>query len=399
MISFPDVTVFHRGEMIGEISGFVELDCDFKWSGVDTCTIKMPGVPNFMSGFDTRGSILSGHPIYQLTSVWMDIVVHDTVPWTGHITEIRVNSSRDKGMVTEIEAVGARMVLEHLLLYPDPFQPLGLQKVEEFRQSGILDEVFHGVISQAAQRQDVPVVYQPGASERASTRLVTVSGRMETLAKALGDAADSAGVGLRCRFWYPGIGMDDSVDQPGTVIVDCPEPTENPGVLWGQDDLVDGGLLAETATAMEMVIGGDGQGADRKYWSSGNTLFSHLLMPWGGLQRYVDSPSSSDADPQQLSIRDEVRQEMNGRTTMSMTVQDGAPFAFGRDYKLGDIVFAQVAGVKTKATITEVNVNFTASGGKKVTPKIGEGTVKPMDKLIGVVASLARAKDLSERSR
>ena len=395
---FPDVFVFHLGVMVGEISGYQEVEVTRRWRGVDTATIRLVGVPGFLSGIPNP------------EQVWLDVVVMDEVPWAGHIVEMKLSFTPERGFITEIECVGGLSVLESLVLYPEPDAPLHAQSREEFQAVGVADEVVASVVGAAAARQRVPVVFSPGGSDAAGAVRVSVSGRMASVASAVGDALAGVGLALRARFWYPELGWEAPGATPGCVVVDVVAPVENTVVQWGSEDLVDGGVVMSAPSAAVMVVGGDGQGAARRYQAVVDDVVAAGMAPWGGLQRYVDAPPSKSAptvsdddaeDATGVDVSDSrvvgAARGAAGGVVASMSVQDDQPFRFGHDYMVGDVVSAEVAGVRVWAQVTEVTVTVTFEGGRKVTPKVGEKQTSPISELVGMVADLAKTQDYQAR--
>ena len=387
---FPEIAVYHAGELVGEVAGYTDLDFSFKWSGVETAQFSVPGVPAFLSAFDAP------------ETVWLDVVINDVMPWTGHITEIKIRFSREKGYITDFDCEGAKAVLDNLLVYPDPGSPVEIQSAaESFKLTGIADDVAGTVIRDAAQRQGVPVEFFPGSSEAGGTTNISVAARMAGVGKTLEDALGAVGLGLRARYWYPGIGLPDFTKGPGVVIVDVVEPATNDVVMWGEADLLDGGVTITPSSSSSLVVGGPGQGVERQYVLLDDYATGSTMTPWGGLQAYVDAPPAQGQEfvPQDDSRVVNARAAARGGVVADMTVEDGSPFEFGRDYLLGDVVTAEVAGIRTRAQITEITVSVSPDSGRKVTPRIGDKkATSPLAALVGVVADLARDKNERERA-
>lgn len=394
---WPEVTLFSEGRMVGEIANYTDLSFNYKWRGVSSATIQVPGVPLFLTEFT------------DIHRRWIDVVIEGPIPWTGHLTDTNVIVDEQKGVHTELTVAGSKAVLNGLRIYPSPSADLDNQgESEAYKLTAPARTAFETVVGQAASRQGVPIAIA-GADDNGAFvgGDVTIEARMDPVLDTLEKVLTEQAMGVTAFAYYPGLGFVDEGYAPGTVVVDLVAPRDNPRVQWRQEDLSKGELKIKHATAGQLVVGGDGSGKDRKYLSTTDQDVSSAMGHWGGLQSYVDASSQQSktgdaaapaSDPLTDARTLKAWREVSGATSVSMTAPDGQPYVFGRDYLLGDLVTGEVAGVTARAQITEVEVKVDL-GSVKVTPKIGEASASPLTSLVNQVADLAREDERRKRWR
>lgn len=398
-MDWPDVALYAGGQLIGELHGYTDLSLSYVWRGVPSAQFTIPGVPDYLSA------------ISDPARVWVDVVVSADVPWTGHITDVNVIVDGERGVRTEITAVGSKAVLNGLRLYPDPAAALSNQGGQEtYQLVAPARTAVETVVSTAAARQGVPIIVAPVADGDFVGGTVHIEGRMDPVLEVLEKALSEQAMGIVAQATYPGVPpLTDRVEgETGSVVVDVVSPRLNDFVQWREGDLLRGELSINCATAGQLIVGGDGQGKDRQYLSTSDETVADLMSPWGGLQSYVDAASQNTAttneapptappnDPLRDARTAKAWADVSGSSSLVMEAPDGEPYRFGKDYMVGDVVLGEIAGVTARAQVTEVEVKA-GLDGVSVVPKIGEATAPPMSELAVMVADLKRSEDRRKR--
>lgn len=398
-MDWPDVALYSGGKLIGELAGYTDVSLSYVWRGVPSAQFTVPGVPDFLSA------------VPDPARSWVDVVVPWDVPWTGHITDVSVLVDAERGVRTEITAVGSKAVLNGLRLYPDPTAALSNQGAQEtYQLVAPARTAVETVVSTAAARQGVPILVAPVADGDFLGGTVHIEARMDPVLDVLEKALSEQAMGIVAQATYPGVPpLTDRVEgEAGSVVVDVVSPRLNTHVQWRECDLSKGELRINCATAGQLIVGGDGQGKARQYLSTSDQDVSKLMFPWGGLQSYVDAasqggaasaeapPSAPPHDPLADARTAQAWADVSGASSLVMEAPDGEPYRFGKDYMVGDVVLGEIAGVTARAQVTEVEVKA-GLDGVSVVPKIGEATAPPMSELAVMVADLKRSEDRRKR--
>jgi len=227
-------------------------------------------------------------------------------------------------------------------------------------------------ISAAAQRLGVSVqVTNRGLFGTTSS---TLNARMDALDELLTVPLSASNLSMRAYTWLPG-----DVQPPGltltapTVVFDPKQMTDKSWLQWSTSvgSLSDVHLTASAPSAYRTVLGLDGQDVDRRYYGYTNTDLQGTLGAFGFPELYVDATDLSDMDDP-LPRAQQKLAEKAGTVSASFTVQDGVPWTYGTDYRVGDVGSFDVAGVQFRERITQVTATDNRDGGLVFTPQIGD---------------------------
>jgi len=222
----------------------------------------------------------------------------------------------------------------------------------------------------------VPVSVGRGKTITAQLRMNSIYDAFFPVDDGLGLVNDGGfGVGVRQKVG----GLEVYTWTPKTV----PQTlSEESGVIsdWSYD------IAAPTIT--RGVIGGAGDGTLRVWRERADTDLEEQI----GWKMETWKDDSSVSDPTQLyNDLQGALDDGASKVGLSITFSQTENFKLGTQYTIGDVVKASLGGVSVTDRLTTATLTWTADGGYKAVPQIGDRTDDPDEANISLVARIARA--------
>lgn len=261
-------------------------------------------------------------------------------------------------------------------------------------RTGKLATIAAGYINDAATRLAAPVVAIVPVPDTSPT--VTLNARMTTLADLLTDALRASGVRLTVTMWLPGdpnpSGLPEPLSTP-TVVMRLDVPPAKPWLRWSDTvgGLVRASVTTTTPQAYHVILGLEGQDELRVYDQYLDSAAKSVAGPYGLPEAYVDATDvERGADSQAAGAR--AVRDLTTLVSLEAEVADGEPWAFGRDYDVGDTGTVELAGVGFTERVTMVTVSEDRDNGLSFTPVVGENakTGDSSDLMIRAMGMIAR---------
>lgn len=348
-----------------------------------TGTIVVPGTPDWLA--HTLGCDRHVVPVR----------IEAAQLWTGRVVKARYSDESDAdGPTVELTLVDDNIWLSALLAQQVPLGgPHDQAGAETDERTGPAETVVKAVIADAATRLGLPLRVVPAPADDASTT-VTLSARMSRIDQLVEPALTAAKLGLRTWMWRPGDPVPPDLDPPPTapvLLLDVVRPGNDPRLIWQQHSLRGFSFEATAPTAYRATVGGAGQGRDRAYLTVVDEALRQDLGPYGLPEVYAEDSSAGEegSTPSQAPGHDALAKAA-GTRGVSFTAPDAMPWAFSRDWNVGDFAYARIAGVDVREQITGAELTVD-DDGTRYQAVVGESGREPEQHVIDVVAKLAAA--------
>ena len=323
---------------------------------------------------------------------------------------------------------GAMTLLQGVLGWPLPTQPLTGQSVEFDVRAGVAETVVKTLISvNALGRLALPVTIAPDLGRGAQ---ITAQVRFVPLLDAVTPLLAAGGIGLSVELAAPtGQPMRSS-----GLVVDVYAPRTYPRTLTDRSGVVTDWTLTRNApTGTRTILGGPGDKAARQFFSDVDTAAETLVGPLGTVEVFVDANIGSDlaglaktlADAQATQAAtpspanaaavtaaqnalnagqaafvtaqafefSKARTAGAARDGLAVTLAETATFRVGDNLRPGDRVTVEVGGLTVTDVMTECTVTWDEKG-LNVTPMVGlvPGSERRLARVLSVLARAIRAK-------
>lgn len=296
--------------------------------------------------------------------------------WTGRVVTPALDFDGPPGSGT----VTATLVddwawLLHMLASQNGANP-ALSGMPQFdTQTGPAATVAAYYVNAAAARLAVPVVAVVPVGDQ--SQAITVNARMDPLADLLSDQLKGAGITMPAQVWLPGDPQPLNLHLSRPTVVFTPQQVQpKPWLRWNRESggIIKGTFSGNAATAYRAPVGLDGQDAARVYDQVINTDLQAQLGAYAFPETYFDESSTAlGADSQAKGLTDLAG--LAPTASAAVTVLDGEPWTFGKDYTEADLATLEVFGVASQQRITRVTASDDRADGLTFTPVIGDTSV------------------------
>jgi hypothetical protein len=379
------VSIFDRSyQRLGQVPDFVSCAVTWQWLGIGTGTLvveETDPVGPYLLGVD--GGVV---PV---------VVDVGGVRWSGRVSSASLEREGPPGSGTISVTLVDDWVWLHSMIASQNGSNPALTAMPEFdTRTGNLATVAVAYINAAATRLGAPVVAIGPTPDTSPS--VTLKARMNTLADLLTDSLRAAGVRLTASIWLPGdpqpSGVAQALTEP-TVVVRADLPPAKPWLRWSDTvgGLVSASVTRTTQKAFRALLGLSGTEAARVYDEVIDTTAQTVAGDYGLPEIYVDSSNVDKGTASQQEGANALLDTVD-RVALEAEVADGEPWAFGRDYEVGDTGTVVVAGVDFSERVTKVTVSEDRDTGLTYTPVVGEnpGTGSSNDLMIRAMGTIAR---------
>lgn len=221
----------------------------------------------------------------------------------------------------------------------------------------------------------VPASAGRGATVKARLRFQSLYDRLILVEDGAGII--NSGIGVRFR-------QDGS-----TIVMDVWTPTTHPKPLTEESGIVrEWAFSHDRATVARVVVGGQGEGQLRLFREKVDTA----VQASTGRRPEVFRDGRDSNDPNVLYERaDETLAEGAAKSGLSITLAETANFAYGKMFKIGDVVTIDVGGVQLTERLEEVVLSWTEGEGFEARPRIGEKDGSADAYLARIIGRIARA--------
>jgi hypothetical protein len=319
--------------------------------------------------------------------------------WSGQVAEVDVDL--ESGAVTAT-LVDDWIWLRYMLAAQTGALPITQTMAQYDSQTGNAATVAAYYINAAAARLAVPVAAVVPLTDDSAG--ITVNARMDPLADLLHDQLDAAAVALPARVWLPGDDQPTNMrlDRP-TILFTPQQVPAKPWLTWTDTSggIVKGTLKVKTATGYRAALGLDTPTSDdpstRNYDQFIDTDLAAQLGDYAPPEVYLDASDATLGAASQARGRQEITTRRPSAAA-GITVIDGDPHFFGRDYTVGDLPQLEVIGTTFTERITRVTVSDSRDGGLTTTPVIGDPTVAaaPDEIIVDVLADMGERLHIVE---
>lgn len=195
-----------------------------------------------------------------------------------------------------------------------------------------------------------------------------VRARFDNLLTLLQDIAATASpvnVGLSFQ-------VVESISTPGRLEFDVRQPRDRRSEVIFDRRLhnVSRATMREYGpTVNAVIVAGQGEAEARQLQEY--TDDSSISRYARRIERFVDRRDTSDAEVHAQKAMEVLKAGDGGFEYLLDEVLDNAPYRWGRDYDLGDLVTVYVAGVQGEGVVSEIRLSITGADGMRVTPLIG----------------------------
>jgi hypothetical protein len=356
------VTVYDKAyNKVGSINGYVSLSVSHDWNAVGAGTL-------IISEHDP----LAGALLACNTSVVPIRVASVNGLWTGRVGHAELSGPVGAGTVTAT-LVDDWAWFRALLAWPDPTQPLTSQPASSDVTNVPIDTAVKGYISANAQREGIPLYVVPAPSPDPSPP-VNLSARFTPIDELCTVPLTMNNRTLTIGMWLPGDPQlaGTTLTSP-TLVVDIVRSQDNPRITWTDTF---GGVTSRTVTvtaptAVTALAGGAGALAARYFTTVTDQLAFTNQGNFAFREVFVNASDQAIADRVNQAATASLDNHNAGLAAYSFGVLDGNPWAYGRDYHLGDIGGASLAGVEVRQRITRVTESDDATKGYQVQPILG----------------------------
>jgi hypothetical protein len=279
-------------------------------------------------------------------------------------------------------------VLWELLGWAAPSKAITLQGDDgtHWKSKGPAETVVKALVAANAGRLPYSVTALPNQA-RGGT--ISVAVRFVPIADAIFPAVGNAGLGVSLIQKETGAGLELDV-YPKRV--HTTPISERSGVVRG--DTLSYSISAPTVTRVIVGAGGQGQArVFRQYIDSAReTEWKTVIEVFRDARDITVTDPTRDAE--MLTRANETLAEGAGKSSLSLELVETDYFRFGNAVRLGDVVKIKLAdGNIISDTVEEVEIDFSASDGIVVTPKVGDMASDPENpnaSLVKAVSLLAK---------
>jgi len=265
--------------------------------------------------------------------------------------------------------------LKNILGWPVPAAALSAQTVEFYTITGPAETVLKDLVSKnGVTRLGKPITVAPNLGRGAT---ITVKARFEPLFDTLMPVLGGAGIGVTIR-------------QSGSgLVLDCYQPTTYPLELSEESGIITNYSWSYTPpTATDVVVGGQGDGADRVFLK-----FQDTARTADQGERIEVFRDATDADTPALfqERANETLTENAAKPGVRIEMSETSNFRYGGDrFNVGDKVRVRIGpGLIVEDVLREATITWTHADGKTTVPAIGESNT-PEQKLAGGLKNLAK---------
>lgn len=339
------ISIFARDpdkEIIDEVSDFISLTAVARLSDVGSIALEVPFGETALALAEPGAGIL---------------IEQDGVPLISGVVDKPDRSFSESNDGYVISFVTDEALLNDTLVYP--CAPVGLSNnrykfaVAEYDvRVGNAETIMHQyVLANAGPTNPLypwtrPIPGLTFAPNLGRGPSVTGRARMVPLLELLQEIASISNLGFRISNFQFG------VVSPANLASEIAFSTEI-------GNLLDYKYSVSRPTATHLAIGGGGSGTDRLFYLKGDNA---AATKWGWrIEKFVDQRSTTDL-AELVQKYDEEIANSGEKTTFSITPLDIDGYAFGVDYKLGDIVTGEADGVEITGSIGQVTVSLNADG-------------------------------------
>jgi hypothetical protein len=282
-----------------------------------------------------------------------------------------------------------------LLAWPAPTQSLTSQPASSDVTNTPIDTAVKGYVQANALREGLAMYVIPAPSPD-PTPPINLSARFTPINELCTVPLTMNNRTLTIVMWLPG-----DPQPPGTtltvptLVVDIVGSQDNASLTWSDSF---GGVTSSTVTvtaptAVTALAGGAGALSARYFTSVTDQAAFTNQGNFAFREVFVDASSQAIATRVTQAASDSLAANNAGTAAYTFGVLDGAPWSYVRDYKLGDIGGASLAGVEVRQRITRVTESDDATNGYVVAPVLGVvGSTETANvAILRAVASLAAA--------
>jgi hypothetical protein len=293
-------------------------------------------------------------------------------PWTGRVAAVSSTKESNAAGQLQVTLVDENKMLQKILLAPVPTSPWATQTAATHdKRTGPLATVAKAYLQAnldrlAAEGNPLRMQVVPTIGTDTSPT-VTVRARAKTFDEVFSDLLRLHGYDARVEVWLPSDPMPNGMELTGaTMLVDVVASRDQRYVKFADDR---GGVRSRVATAshpgaMAAVIGGPGEDTARifqKVMANDGRVAANGA--WGYPEEWQDATDADEAGTR-TSRGLERLGEMAGMTSVSLEINDGAPWRAGpdKDYWIGDRVRAEFSDVEIVDRIDRVTVTDSPTG-------------------------------------
>lgn len=316
------------------------------------------------------------------------IITVNGVPWTGRIATVtRDHSGNDAVGTATIGLISDWAWLQSILAWTEPTKVARAQGLD-VPVTGQLATIACQMINDNVARLGVPVVAIAPIQD--TSAITTIVPALAPLADYLTPAFQAQGWSLTVSAWLPGdpqpvgyvpvtgnLFKQVPILSEPTILVRTAPNTPKPWVRWSDSvgGVIADSVLVEDPKAYRSLLGGSGQADTRIYAEYTDTGLRDSLGRFGFPETFgsVQTENGKDSVADVLAGGPTQQLANAGKVNISVTVQDGTPWLFGRDYIVGDIPTVELVGIALgDKPITTVVASDDADTGLVLTPTIGD---------------------------
>lgn len=264
-------------------------------------------------------------------------------------------------------------------------------------RTGPIETVVKGFISDAIKRIGLSVFYVVPAPASDSSPSVTLSGRFTELDQLIVDALRLSNRYVTMTVWLPGDpqpsgagGSSGVTLSSPTIVVDIATGADDPTIVWRDDTFITRKVSIKTPTASTAILAGSGTGTAQVFDTYKDTGLASDQGAFGFPEAYFTAGAATSAG---ATTQQDAQQQLlvtEGGIAVTATVQDGVPWTYLTDYKVGDIVGVSALGLDVRQRVTKVEIVDDAQG-YRVVPTIGDDvvTLTPQQRLFHTIRGLS----------
>ena len=356
------VTLYDKGyNKVGSVNGYISCSVSHDWNAVGTGTLVL-----------SEKHPLAGAMLACNTAVVPIRVASANGLWTGRVAHVELSGPVGAGMITA-SLVDDWAWFRALLAWPDPTLPLSAQPATGDKTNVPIDTAVKAYIRDNAKRQNLPMYVVPAPSPD-PTPPVNLSARFTPIDELCTVPLTLNNRTLTISTWVPGDPQPagTTLTSP-TLVVDITGSQDNPRITW-KDTF--GGVTSRTVTvtaptAVTALAGGAGTLAARYFTSVTDQLAFTNQGNFAFREVFVNASDQAIADRVNQAAATSLDNHNAGLAAYTFGVLDGNPWAYRRDYALGDIGGASLSGVEVRQRITRITESDDGTKGYQVQPILG----------------------------
>lgn len=252
-------------------------------------------------------------------------------------------------------------VLDGVLAWPDPTQPVNSQGVVSRNKSGPAETVIKDFFREnAVTRLGLPITVAPDLGRGND---VSASLRFDALVDALTPLAEVGGLGMTLR---QGSGSTLTFDVYETTDRSAHPLSEASGTL------IDWAFTSTGPTATRVIVGGGGEGILRGFTS---TVATARENEWGIKEEiFVDASGATTSDDLAQAAAEALTSTQAG-AGFAITASENDIVRYGKNLFVGDTVSIEITPTFTVTDfLRAVTLSWTDEDGLRVLPEIGSQT-------------------------